>query len=117
MKYMLLIYGNHEGWGSMTQESFAALMAAHTSLQDELRASGEFIDTNELPIENSKIVRKQAGVPIVTDGPFVEVKEILAGYYLVDCESVERAAEIAMRLAEAEFGLVEVRQVSAQPDH
>jgi hypothetical protein len=53
----------------------------------------------------------------VTDGPFVEIKEILAGYYIVECESMDRATQIAGKLAEAEFGLVEVRQMTSQPRH
>lgn len=117
MKYMILIYGNVESWTSMNADSFSKLMAAHGALQAELKASGEFVDTNELPIDNAKIVRTQGGVPEVTDGPFVEIKEIVAGYYIVECEGIDRATEIAGKLAEAEFGLVEVRQMSSQPSH
>ncbi len=117
MKYMILIYGNVESWKAMDAESFAALMAAHGALQQELKASGEFVDTNELPVQNAKVVRKKGGVPEVTDGPFVEIKEIVAGYYVVECDSMDRATEIAGKLAEAEFGLVEVRQMTSQPDH
>lgn len=117
MKYMILIYGNVESWKAMDADAFAALMAAHGSLLQELRASGEFVDTNELPVKNSKIVRRKGGVLEVTDGPFVEIKEIVAGYYIVECEGLARATEIAGKLAEAEFGLVEVRQMTSQPDH
>jgi hypothetical protein len=117
MKYMILIYGNLESWKAMDADSFRALMAAHSSLQQELKASGEFVDTNELPLDNAKIVRTKGGVSEVTDGPFVEIKEIVAGYYIVECESVDRAAQIAGKLAEAEFGLVEVRQMTSQPSH
>lgn len=117
MKYMILIYGNVESWKAMNPASFRALMAAHSSLQQELKASGEFVDTNELPVENAKIVRTKGGVSQVTDGPFVEIKEIVAGYYIVNCEDMDRATEIAGKLAEAEYGLVEVRQMSSQPRH
>ncbi|MCW2751138.1 MAG: hypothetical protein JWR83_2248 [Aeromicrobium sp.] len=117
MKYMILIYGNVEGWSKMTPDSFAALMAAHDALKHELKDTGEFVDTNELPAENAKIVRTKGGVSEVTDGPFVEIKEIVAGYYIVECDSVDRATEIASKLAEAEFGLVEVRQMASQPRH
>lgn len=117
MKYMILIYGNIEGWKSMDAESFGALMAAHGALQQELKASGEFVETNELPIENAKIVRTKGGVSEVTDGPFIEIKEIVAGYYIVECSGIERATEIAGKLGEAEFGLVEVRQMTSQPSH
>ena len=117
MKYMILIYGNLESWNAMDAESFGVLMAAHRALLAELQESGEFVDTNELPLDNAKIVRTKGGVPEVTDGPFVEIKEIVAGYYIVECEGVDRATEIASKLAEAEYGLVEVRQMTSQPQH
>jgi hypothetical protein len=117
MKYMILIYGNVESWKSMDADSFRALMAAHSALQEELKASGEFVDTNELPVDNAKIVRTKGGVSVVTDGPFVEIKEIVAGYYIVECTGIDRATQIAGKLAEAEFGLVEVRQMSSEPKH
>jgi hypothetical protein len=117
VKYMIVIYGNFEGWNAMDATSFRTLMAAHRALQEELRASGELVDTSELPLESAKVVRTRGGVSQVTDGPFVEVKEILAGYYIVECEGVDRATQIAAKLAEAEFGLVEVRQMTSQPNH
>ncbi len=117
MKYMILIYGNVEGWEKMDGDSFGALMAIHGALQAELKDSGEFVDTNELPVDNAKVVRTKGGVSEVTDGPFVEIKEIVAGYYIVECASMDRAAEIAGKLGEAEFGLVEVRQMTSQPSH
>jgi hypothetical protein len=117
MKYMILIYGNVEGWKAMDTDSFGALMAAHGALQQELKASGELVDTNELSVKDAKIVRTKGGVFEVTDGPFVEIKEIVAGYYIVECEGIDRACQIAGKLAEAEFGLVEVRQLNSEPNH
>lgn len=61
--------------------------------------------------------RTVGGVSEVTDGPFVEIKEIVAGYYIVECEDIDRATQIAGKLAEAEYGLVEVRQMTSQPSH
>ncbi|HEY5224277.1 MAG TPA: YciI family protein [Microbacteriaceae bacterium] len=117
MKYMLLIYGNEAAWSAMTKPAFEALMAKHAALIQELRASGEFIDTSELVTDNAKVVRTTGGTVQVTDGPFVEVKEVLAGYYLVECENIERATAIAAKLGEAEFGLVEVRATTREPNH
>jgi hypothetical protein len=56
-------------------------------------------------------VRVRDGATHVTDGPFVEAKEFLAGYYIVDCETVERANELAARIPDARFTAVEVRPV------
>ncbi|MDQ2848632.1 MAG: YciI family protein [Actinomycetota bacterium] len=111
MKYMLLIYGNQAGWDAMDADAHAELMRAHEAVQADLRGAGELVETNELPPESGKIVRTSGGKPLVTDGPFVESKEILAGYYIIDCPSMDRAVDIAGRLVEAEFAPIEVRQI------
>ncbi|MDN5766259.1 MAG: YciI family protein [Humibacillus sp.] len=117
MQYMILIYGNAASWEALDADASAAIVAAHEVLQEELEASGEFVDASELPPENAKIVRMKGSMAEVTDGPFVELKEIVAGYYVVTCSSLERATEIAARLAAAEFGLVELRQMVREPGH
>lgn len=112
MKYMLLIYGNFEAWNAITDEGREKIMRAHTAVREELTASGELIETHELSVQDARVVRTNSGVPVVTDGPFAEIQEVFAGYYLVDCANVERAIEIAGRFAEAEFAPVEVRLIS-----
>lgn len=111
MKYMLLIYGNEATWAAMHGDAFDEVMHAHRTLSDELARSGEFVDSQGLTTRDAKTVRVRADVPSVTDGPFTEAKEVLAGYYLVDCDSAERAAEIAAQVPEARLDLVEVRRV------
>ncbi|WP_410637282.1 YciI family protein [Amycolatopsis sp. lyj-346] len=108
MKYVVLIYGNPESraaWEGMSDEQRAAGLACYQQLNDELDASGERIVSERLAFpELTKRVS-------ATDGPFAEAKEFLAGFYLLDCESEERALEIARRIPEASFGVVEVRPV------
>jgi hypothetical protein len=111
MKFMILIYGSDEVYSALEPSEIGRIMAAHDLLQKELRATGEFVDTNELNPDGAKTLRKTGGRLVATDGPFAEVKEIVAGYYLVDCASLERATELAGRLVEAEFAPVEVRPV------
>jgi hypothetical protein len=111
MKYMLLIHGNREGWSALTEEDGARIHSAHSALIHDLTESGELISTNEFDLDTAKIMRTEAGRPVVTDGPFVEVKEILAGYYLVDVADQDRALDIAARLAEGDFSLTEVRRL------
>jgi hypothetical protein len=117
MQFMLLIYGTHKGWSAMTEEAFGELMAGHGRLQAELRATGEFVATNELPLENAKIVRRVDGALKIATGPLNPDGDIIAGYYQVECSGIDRATEIAERLAEVEFGLIEVRQTSRDPEH
>jgi hypothetical protein len=79
MQFMLLIYGTHEGWSAMTEESFAALIAGHGRLQAELRATGEYVETNELPLDDARIARRVDGAVHVTRGPLNPDGDIVAG--------------------------------------
>jgi len=115
MQYMLLIYASYAGWSSSTPEDYVTLMAGHDRLLAELRSSGEFVAVSELPLDNAKIVRTADGSTTVTPGPLNGEGDILAGFYQVECANGERAAEIAGRLAEIEFGLIEVRQMARDP--
>ncbi|WP_152690882.1 YciI family protein [Jiangella alkaliphila] len=110
---MMLIYGTDETWQRIYDGDKVGddLMRAHHALTDQLVASGEYVASSGLTVEAARTVRVRDGVPAVTDGPFTEAKEVLAGYYLVDCASVERATEIAALIPEAALDLVEVRRV------
>ena len=110
-KYMLAIYGSTQVWDAMDKAAWDRLGAAHGTLIGELRATGEFLETNELDVESAKIVRTANGETLVTDGPFVESREILGGYYLIDVVDEARAIQIAAQLVEAEFAPIEVRRV------
>jgi hypothetical protein len=88
------------------------IMLTHKLLRDELTASGELVETHELSVEGARFVRTKGGVPIINDGPYAEVKEVFAGYYVVDCTDLERATQIATRFAEAEFAPVEIRAIA-----
>jgi hypothetical protein len=109
MKYMLLIYGNEEAWNDLATNGRDALDAAHRALLADITASGEHILSNELSTTDAKVVRRTDDRLLVTDGPFIESKEIVGGFYIVEVESVDRAVEIAGRLEEATFSPVEIR--------
>ena len=113
---MLLIYGNHESWDALDLDGgakLAELGRIHAAVLEELTATGELIDSEELSVADACVVRTTKGVPTVTDGPFIETKEIVGGYYLIDCADRDRAVSIAGRFAEAEFSIVEVRRIRA----
>ena len=112
MKYLLMIHMNDEAFAGLSEEQRNELMTYHDGFQKALRESGEFVGTDALAgPDASAVVRVRDGVPAVTDGPFAEAKEYLAGYYVVDCETRERALEIAAMMAEAKYLGVEVRPV------
>lgn len=112
MKYMLLAYTNVAAWEStdVTSEDFQAMCAFYEELEKELTESGEFVESRGLSDpSHSKVVRKQDGVPVATDGPFAEAKEALVSYSILDCESYDRALEIAARVVAITSDTVEVR--------
>lgn len=109
MRYMLTIYNNAEASAAIEGEALEAFRLAHGDIQAELTASGELVDSNELSVPEAKIVRTNTGKTVVTDGPFTEGKEIVGGYYVVECDSMDRAIEIASRFVEARFTPIEVR--------
>ena len=111
MKYMLLIYGNAEAWQDMYGPEREEVIRMHADVVAELTARGELVANQGLTTEGAKVVRVRGGALAATDGPFSEAKEVLAGYYLVEVDSDERAAEIAAKLPEARKSLVEVRRV------
>jgi hypothetical protein len=123
MKFMLLqFYGGAEcplPMAEWTPEEAQAHTDFQLDLNAELRESGELIEVRALTVpELAKRVVSDGGPPVVTDGPFPESKELLAGYRLVDVESQERAIEIAARGSAAPgpggtpFGdRIEVREV------
>ncbi|MEU4389958.1 YciI family protein [Kribbella sp. NPDC023855] len=108
---MLLIYGNTETWDALDQEGIEAVYAVHRGILAETRANGELLGADGLTVENARVVQVKDGVPAVTDGPFSESKEVLAGYYLLDC-TLERATELAARLPEARHSPIEVRALT-----
>ena len=115
MKYLVLIYSNpasREIWDGFTDEQRAEGFRYYAALTEELAASGELIATEALA--DASLTRRVAvhdGQTLTSDGPFAEAKELLAGFFLLDCQSAERAVEIAARVPEAELGLVELRPV------
>ncbi|WP_433157132.1 YciI family protein [Kribbella sp. CA-247076] len=111
MKYMLLIYGNTDTWNALGAEGMDAVYEAHRKLYEEMKANGEYVAADGLTTADARVVQVKDGVPAVTDGPFTEAKEVLAGYYLVEC-SLERATELAAKLPEARFSPIEVRALT-----
>ncbi|MEW2508360.1 YciI family protein [Amycolatopsis sp. CA-161197] len=114
MKFLLIMHMNPEVWDGLSEETRNAVMAGQGDFMAKIRATGEMINTQALGSPaDSAVVRVRDGVPAVTDGPFIESKEFLAGFYLVECESRERALEVAAMIPDAGIeGLgVEVRPI------
>lgn len=127
MKYMLLMMTPSKGWeafNAMPVDDIKAHIRFMHDVNRQLKDVGELVDAQGLAFpDQAKIVRsKSAGTVSVTDGPFPESKEFLAGYWIVDVDSPERAVAIAAHVSTAPgkggtpMGLpVEVRQVMSAP--
>jgi hypothetical protein len=112
MKFMLLIYDNPDTREVFFGEGGKEMRDEMDALMAELSASGEFVGGEGLADpSHTKSVRPVDGVPAITDGPLAEAKEHFGGYLIVDCDSVERAAEIAARWPNARFAAMEVRPI------
>jgi hypothetical protein len=109
VKYLLMLYMNDETWAGLSERERDAVMAGHDEFQRLTRESGELLDTHALGSPSTAaVVRVRDDEPVVTDGPFVEAKEYLAGYYLMDCESRERAVELAAMIPDSRYNATEV---------
>jgi len=111
MKYMILTYASQQDYDGMagkdtgkpawTGEDFAAMGAFMEKFNADLAESGELVETRALaaPGQHRRLGSKD-GASVVTDGPYAETQEVLAGYWIVECESFDRATEIAARLGD-----------------
>jgi hypothetical protein len=106
---MLIIYGNQELWNSFDPDAFATEIAAFDAFNKKHYESGELLGAYGVAdAAASKLVRLTDGQPAVTDGPYLETKEYLASWYLLDVAGEERALAIAAELPSAKYRPVEV---------
>ena len=109
MKYMLIIYGNEELWNSIGPDEQQRMFAAFDEFNKSHYASGELLGAYGVAdAAATKLVRLRDGQPAVTDGPYLETKEYLASWYLIDVDSEQRALEIAAALPSAAHQPTEV---------
>ncbi|WP_036373333.1 YciI family protein [Micromonospora sp. ATCC 39149] len=119
MKYLLLGYTPADLWNAATaatpSEEAVAAFAAYQTFQQELTASGEFVTSEGLghPAVSTTVRRTPEGV-MATDGPFAELKEVLASFAVIDVASHERAVEIASRIVEVLGEPIEIRPIMGE---
>ncbi|WP_204033026.1 YciI family protein [Micromonospora qiuiae] len=103
MKYLMLIYGNEEIWGSLPAGDLTTLIGEVDAFNETLRTSGELVDSQGLDTR-PRAVRVVDDTPVVTDGPYLEAKEYVGSYFVVDVSSEQRALEIARSYPGLRFG-------------
>lgn len=109
MKYMLLIYLDENAMDEAEREQ---CYRDSTRLAHELEVSGNYLAASPLhPTSTATTLRVRDNKPLVTDGPFMETREQLGGYFLVDAKDLDEAIGIAERIPAARVGTVEIRPV------
>jgi hypothetical protein len=112
MKYLLMIYNNPATYEAWSEDQRDELFSTVDVIMKELTESGELIGGQGLAdASTAKTVRVRNGVPATTDGPFAEAKEQLGGYLIVECETEDRAVEIAASWPDAKYFAIEVRAI------
>jgi hypothetical protein len=110
VKYLALIHSDEQAWAALPDRERSAIYAGYRAFEEDARASGKLVEGYELkPTSTATTVRVVEGETLVTDGPFAELREQIAGYFILDCASFDEALALAARIPGAAHGAVEVR--------
>ena len=112
MKFILLVHHDEMAFEQMSDETKKGLLTESIGLCHQLDAKGEYVHASPVhPAATATLVRVRDGRSLVTDGPFIETREQMAGYFLIEAKDHDEAVAIAGRVPGARIGTVEVRQV------
>jgi hypothetical protein len=110
LRYLCLIYHDESVLSALPQQEMSALNGRHLQYNEELLDRGHFIEAEALqPSGAATCVRVRNGRTTLTDGPYAETKEMVAGFYLIEARDLNEAVQVAARLPSAPLGIVEVR--------
>jgi hypothetical protein len=110
MKYLLLVHHSEEIFGKLGETERQRMRAESVQLANQLNSSGQYFDAAPLhPTSTATSLRVRDGKLLVTDGPFAETREQLAGYFLIEAKDLDEAIGIAARVPGARIGTVEIR--------
>ena len=108
-EYLLLIVGDEDAYGQLTEEEGKAMYAGHDAFMTELRNAGVSI-LSSMELEHPRTARTILGDGTVTDGPFAEAKEQVGGYYVIDVPGIEEAVAWARKIPLLPSDKLEVRK-------
>ena len=109
--YLVLFHGSTVRPG-MSPEEMQALVARYRAWGDKLRTEGRYVGSNRLEASGGKVLRKESALRI-TDGPYAETKDVVAGYFLLQAASYEEAVELCKDCPHLDGGTIEVRRIQA----
>ena len=112
MKYLLTIYDDESMWSHVQPGEVTAMLDGYREFSEEVHGNGAYVAGEALEsVSTATTVRVKDGERLVTDGPYAETKEQLAGFYLLDCKDLDEAVAYAAKIPGAQSGCVEVRPV------
>ena len=113
MKFMLLVHHNEANFAKFSETTRQEMLAESIQLTHQLHTNGQYLHASPLqPTSTAMTVRVREGKSFITDGPFIETREQLAGYFLINARDRDEAIAIASRIPGARIGAVEVRPLS-----
>lgn len=116
MQYIALIYTDEAQQADMGEAERGAEFAGYMAFNAHAKAEGAFLAGEALePVATAHTVRIRDGERLVTEGPFAETREVLGGFYLLDCEDLDQAVDLASRIPAAKHGCIEVRPIMLIP--
>jgi hypothetical protein len=110
-QFMLLLHETPGEYESMSPSEIQAIIEKYSAWTGKVGAAGKLVNGHKLMYEGGKMMTRDGGKTTVVDGPYVETKEVVGGFFIVRAESYEEAAEIASTCPHLDFGRIELRQV------
>ncbi len=117
MKYMILIYTEERDMTKLSPGDLQAMMKPYVDYNTALERAGALVGGEPLaPVSTATTLRVRNGKTLRTDGPFMETKEVLGGYYLIEARDLDEALAWGARCPGAHHGAVEVRPLAVLPE-
>jgi hypothetical protein len=112
MRFLLMVHHSEQVLGQLSETELEQMRAESVQLANRINLTGHYVDAASLyPVETATCVRVREDKRRVTDGPFAETREQLAGYFFINARDLDEAQDIAARIPGARIGTVEVRPV------
>ena len=112
MQYVLLIYVGEDVTAGLSSEERATYFQGYAGFEGDVQQRGIKTGGQPLqPVSTATTIRIRDGDTMITDGPFAETKEQLAGFYVLECENLDEAIALAGKMPDAQYGAIEIRPV------
>ena len=115
MKYMLLVYHNEQAFEALGEARHAAMLQESIRLAHQVASPGQYLAAPLQPTSTATCIRVRDNKPVVTDGPYAETHEQLAGYFLIEAKNLDEAITIAAKVPGARIGTIEIRPIRDVP--